>query len=130
MSICKIGCTNSSLHSIMAANLPFSSKPLFLKKYFTPLLRYYTFRFVLPVETNTYLCIYFFIVQFCPDYETSNKKKFPTFARSRPPDTQISKSVASVLKYFNWTHVSIISKFHVFFSHKLQVNFYHAKKFP
>ncbi|XP_077283133.1 guanylate cyclase 32E [Arctopsyche grandis] len=48
------------------------------------------------------------ISYFCTDYETSNKNKFPTFARSRPPDTQISKSVAAVLKYFNWTHVTML----------------------
>jgi hypothetical protein len=48
--------------------------------------------------------IYF--LQFCTHYATSDKTKFPTFARTRPPDTQISKSVASVLVAFNWTHVS------------------------
>lgn len=47
------------------------------------------------------------LLQFCTYSETSNKKKYPTFARTRPPDTQISKSVASVLLEFNWTHVSL-----------------------
>lgn len=40
------------------------------------------------------------------DSDTSDKTLFPTFARTRPPDTQISKSVAAVLKAFNWTQVS------------------------
>lgn len=31
---------------------------------------------------------------------------FPTFARTRPPDTQISKSVLAVLRHFNWTQVT------------------------
>ncbi|KAL7636453.1 UNVERIFIED_CONTAM: hypothetical protein RMT77_013228 [Armadillidium vulgare] len=42
---------------------------------------------------------------FCTHSKTSNKNLFPTFARTRPPDNQISKSVASVLKRFNWRKV-------------------------
>ncbi|XP_049775726.1 guanylate cyclase 32E [Schistocerca cancellata] len=45
---------------------------------------------------------------FCTHQETSDKAVFPTFARTRPPDTQISKSVASVLLAFNWTQVSFL----------------------
>ncbi|KYB25442.1 Guanylate cyclase 32E-like Protein [Tribolium castaneum] len=48
------------------------------------------------------------ISYFCTHYATSDKTKFPTFARTRPPDTQISKSVASVLVAFNWTHVVLL----------------------
>lgn len=48
------------------------------------------------------------ISYFCTTDETSNKKKFPTFARTRPPDTQISKSVASVFLHFNWTEVVLL----------------------
>lgn len=50
------------------------------------------------------------ISYFCTNYETSNKKDFPTFARTRPPDTQIAKSVASLLLAYNWTQVTF---FHV-----------------
>lgn len=50
------------------------------------------------------------ISYFCTNYETSNKKDFPTFARTRPPDTQIAKSVASLLLTYNWTQVAF---FHV-----------------
>lgn len=46
------------------------------------------------------------MLQYCMDSDTSDKTLFPTFARTRPPDTQISKSVAAVLKAFNWTQVS------------------------
>lgn len=46
------------------------------------------------------------MLQYCTDYETTDKRNFPTFARTRPPDTQISKSVASVLLAFNWTQVT------------------------
>jgi Receptor family ligand binding region len=46
------------------------------------------------------------ISYFCTHHETSNKKYFPTFGRTRPPETQISKSVVSLLSYFNWTQVS------------------------
>ncbi|CAH1122713.1 unnamed protein product [Ceutorhynchus assimilis] len=45
------------------------------------------------------------ISYFCTHSATSDKSKFPTFARTRPPDTQISKSVISVLTAFNWTHI-------------------------
>ena len=50
------------------------------------------------------------ISYFCTNYETSNKKDFPTFARTRPPDTQIAKSIASLLLTYNWTQVTF---FHV-----------------
>lgn len=49
----------------------------------------------------------FVLLQYCMDSDTSDKTLFPTFARTRPPDTQISKSVAAVLKAFNWTQVLI-----------------------
>ncbi|XP_020284969.1 guanylate cyclase 32E isoform X2 [Pseudomyrmex gracilis] len=48
------------------------------------------------------------ISYFCTHDQTSNKKEFPTFARTRPPDTQISKSVVSVLLAFNWTKVTFM----------------------
>ncbi|XP_018338733.1 PREDICTED: guanylate cyclase 32E-like [Trachymyrmex septentrionalis] len=48
------------------------------------------------------------ISYFCTHNETSNKKEFPTFARTRPPDTQIAKSVVSVLMAFNWTKVTFL----------------------
>jgi hypothetical protein len=46
------------------------------------------------------------VFQFCMDYEASDKSRYPTFARTRPPDTQISKSVVSVLLNFQWTQAS------------------------
>ncbi|XP_035734350.1 guanylate cyclase 32E-like isoform X1 [Vespa mandarinia] len=48
------------------------------------------------------------ISYFCTHHETSDKNKFPTFVRTRPPDTQISKSVVSVLKAFNWMKVTFM----------------------
>uniref|UniRef100_A0A182M4U0 Receptor ligand binding region domain-containing protein n=1 Tax=Anopheles culicifacies TaxID=139723 RepID=A0A182M4U0_9DIPT len=48
------------------------------------------------------------ISYFCTHNETSNKKHFPTFARTRPPDLQISKSVVSLLLAYNWTQVSFL----------------------
>ncbi|XP_053204418.1 guanylate cyclase 32E-like isoform X2 [Panonychus citri] len=47
-------------------------------------------------------------VNFCTHPGTSDKQLFPTFARTRPPDTQISKSVASVLLKFNWHKVALL----------------------
>ena len=46
--------------------------------------------------------------QFCADPSTSNKKLYSTFARTRPPDTQISKSVTSVLLTFKWNQVALL----------------------
>ncbi|XP_044015462.1 guanylate cyclase 32E-like isoform X2 [Aphidius gifuensis] len=48
------------------------------------------------------------ISYFCMHRETSNKAEFPTFARTKPSDTQISKSVASVLLAFNWTKITFV----------------------
>ncbi|CAK9821911.1 Guanylate cyclase 32E [Anthophora retusa] len=48
------------------------------------------------------------ISYFCTHRDSSDKKEFPTFARTRPPDTQISKSVVSVLMAFNWTKVTFM----------------------
>lgn len=69
-----------------------------LKIVFNLLKKFHKMEFIY----DTYL-VHF---QFCTHAATSDKTKFPTFARTRPPDTQISKSVASVLTAFNWTHVS------------------------
>lgn len=60
-----------------------------------------------PTVCKLFLIVFFcFFFQFCTNHETSDKNKFPTFVRTRPPDTQISKSVVSVLKAFNWTKVN------------------------
>lgn len=44
-------------------------------------------------------------VQKCIDQNLSNKTRFPTFARTLPPSSKISKSVISLLKYFKWNKV-------------------------
>ncbi|CAH0390267.1 unnamed protein product [Bemisia tabaci] len=44
----------------------------------------------------------------CSDVEVSDKENFPTFARTIPPITRISKSVAALLKKFNWTQVTFL----------------------
>ncbi|XP_060527636.1 receptor-type guanylate cyclase Gyc76C-like isoform X2 [Cylas formicarius] len=41
----------------------------------------------------------------CSDYKAS---KVPTFARTEPPDTQVTKSIVSLLDYYNWHKFSII----------------------
>ncbi|XP_037094252.1 speract receptor-like [Pollicipes pollicipes] len=50
------------------------------------------------------------ISYFCTNFETSDKKLFPTFARTRPPDTQISKSVLSLLLRYSWMKVAFLYK--------------------
>ncbi|KAK4875863.1 hypothetical protein RN001_012285 [Aquatica leii] len=41
----------------------------------------------------------------CSDYKASH---IPTFARTEPPDTQVTKSVISLLSYYGWNQFSII----------------------
>ncbi|KAL4241108.1 hypothetical protein ACF0H5_001886 [Mactra antiquata] len=45
---------------------------------------------------------------FCSEVEVSDKKEYPTFARTKPPDSQISKSVVSVMKQFNWKKITFL----------------------
>ncbi|ODM95682.1 Guanylate cyclase 32E [Orchesella cincta] len=44
----------------------------------------------------------------CADSTVSDKNKFPTFARTEAPDTQIVKSVLSVMHHHHWKTFSII----------------------
>ncbi|KAI8796774.1 Guanylate cyclase 32E, partial [Biomphalaria glabrata] len=44
----------------------------------------------------------------CTDPEVSNRKRYPTFARTKPTDSQICGSVVSILKMFNWNKVTFI----------------------
>lgn len=41
----------------------------------------------------------------CSDYKASS---VPTFARTDPPDTQVTKSVVSLLKYYDWKKFSVV----------------------
>ncbi|OTF83667.1 atrial natriuretic peptide receptor-like protein [Euroglyphus maynei] len=41
----------------------------------------------------------------CIDQNLSNKTIYPTFARTLPPSSKISKSVISLLKHFEWNKV-------------------------
>ena len=38
----------------------------------------------------------------------SNGLSYPTFARTKPTDSQISKSVVSILKKFGWKKVTFV----------------------
>ena len=46
------------------------------------------------------------ISHFCSHGATSNKRLYKTFARTRPPATIVTKSLASLLLRFNWTRIS------------------------
>lgn len=50
----------------------------------------------------------FFTFQFCSEVEVSNNLFYPTFARTKPTDSQISKSVVSILKQLNWKKVAFV----------------------
>lgn len=43
----------------------------------------------------------------CSDYKAS---EIPTFARTEPPDTQVTKSVIALLKYYDWKKFTIITE--------------------
>ncbi|KAL3876608.1 hypothetical protein ACJMK2_034430, partial [Sinanodonta woodiana] len=49
-----------------------------------------------------------FIFQFCSDMAVSNNLSYPTFARTKPTDSQISKSVVSILKRFGWRKITFL----------------------
>ncbi|XP_050390613.1 receptor-type guanylate cyclase Gyc76C [Patella vulgata] len=44
----------------------------------------------------------------CADYEVSDKSLYPTFARTYPPASQVTKSIISLLKHFNWRKYTLI----------------------
>ncbi|XP_067672620.1 speract receptor-like isoform X2 [Haliotis asinina] len=48
------------------------------------------------------------ISYYCAQTEVSNKLEYPTFARTKPTDSQISKSLVSILKLFNWNKVTFL----------------------
>ncbi|XP_074638228.1 atrial natriuretic peptide receptor 2-like isoform X3 [Acropora palmata] len=48
------------------------------------------------------------ISYFCHEDVVSDKTLYPTFARTRPPNAQLSKSILAVLNKFSWKTVAII----------------------
>nr|XP_021189562.2 guanylate cyclase 32E isoform X1 [Helicoverpa armigera] len=45
---------------------------------------------------------------YCRDVASSNKRVYSTFARTRPSDIDISRSVVAVLTHFNFMHVAFV----------------------
>ena len=45
----------------------------------------------------------------CSDPELSNKRKYPTFARTYPVAKQLTPSLIALLKNFNWHTVALIT---------------------
>ena len=46
------------------------------------------------------------ISHYCSNGATSDKRFYKTFARTRPPSTIVTKSLASLLLRFNWTRIA------------------------
>ncbi|KAH3862698.1 receptor-type guanylate cyclase Gyc76C-like [Dreissena polymorpha] len=44
----------------------------------------------------------------CADYDVSDKKQFPTFARTFPPATQVAKPIISLLLHYNWMKFTLV----------------------
>lgn len=55
-------------------------------------------------------CHFIWYTQMCTSNAVSDKKLYPTFARTIFGDNSISPSVLAILKYFNWNRVGIISE--------------------
>ena len=49
-----------------------------------------------------------FLFQYCSEADVSNKVQYPTFARTKPTDSQISQSVVSILETFQWKKITFI----------------------
>lgn len=63
----------------------------------------------------SFIMIYTFN-QKCADDDVSIKSKYPTFARTYPPVTQVTKSLVALLLHFNWRKFTMV----VGSSHKQQ----------
>ncbi|KAG7307262.1 hypothetical protein JYU34_007422, partial [Plutella xylostella] len=48
------------------------------------------------------------ISYYCRDVASSNKRVYATFARTRPSDTDVSRSVVAVLTHFRFMHVAFV----------------------
>ncbi|GFY42755.1 ANF_receptor domain-containing protein [Trichonephila inaurata madagascariensis] len=44
----------------------------------------------------------------CSDSKVSDKEKYPTFARTLPPSSKVSKSLISLLKHFKWDRLMLL----------------------
>ncbi|XP_035707425.1 guanylate cyclase 32E isoform X2 [Folsomia candida] len=44
----------------------------------------------------------------CSDHRVSDKTIYPTFARTLPPSSKVSKSVVGLLKHFNWDQIVLV----------------------
>lgn len=59
-------------------------------------------------ENDLWLALIFFDFQMCSSPEVSDKKLYPTFARTFAIDTKLTPSLLSLLNYFKWKRVAII----------------------
>jgi guanylate cyclase len=48
------------------------------------------------------------VFQKCADPEVSDKTKYPTFTRTFPPVTQVTKSIIALLKHFDWSRFTLV----------------------
>ena len=60
----------------------------------------------------------------CSDPELSNKKKFPTFARTYPMTKQLTSALIALLKNFSWHTVALLTSS----EHKYEVTRRHVKE--
>ncbi|ELT88243.1 hypothetical protein CAPTEDRAFT_197264, partial [Capitella teleta] len=46
--------------------------------------------------------------QKCADHRVSDKKLYPTFARTFPPANQVTKSILALLLHFSWRKITLV----------------------
>lgn len=49
-----------------------------------------------------------FSFQKCADPKVSDKQLYPTFARTFPPASQVTKSIIALLLHFHWRRVTLV----------------------
>jgi len=50
----------------------------------------------------------FVVLQKCADHRVSDKTLYPTFARTLPPATQVTKSIVALLMHFGWRRYTMV----------------------
>ena len=67
-----------------------------------------TLLFTLLLSDNDNHRLFFLFLQKCADHRVSDKRLYPTFARTFPPATQVTRSIISLLLHFNWRKFTLV----------------------
>ena len=70
-----------------------------------PMIAYVSRQIVVGVSFGPYFII---CRQKCSEHALSDKRTYPTFARTIPPPQKIAKSIIAVLKQYDWRRVVVV----------------------